>query len=198
MLDGIKARIAYQDAIEITLEANPGTVDNVRLHGFVEAGITRFSIGAEFFTTTPQILGRIHNPTCPGTPCGSHPTAAYEFNIDLMHGLPEQTPEQALADLKQAIALNPPHLSWYQLTIEPNTAFASKPPILPDDLLSDIEHQGFSLLEDAGYNYCEVSAFAKGDIKANTTVCIGALAIIWWLRCSGKNYCPNRHNSAPR
>lgn len=164
LLDGIKARIAYQDAIEITLEANPGTVDNARLHGFVEAGITRFSIGVQSFSPQHlEILGRIHNPTQAQDALRiASKLRLASFNIDLMHGLPEQTPEQALADLKQAIALNPPHLSWYQLTIEPNTAFASKPPVLPDDdLLSDIEHQGFSLLEDAGYNHYEVSAFAK-------------------------------------
>lgn len=84
------------------------------------------------------------------------------FNLDLMHGLPDQTLEEALNDLRQAIALNPPHLSWYQLTIEPNTLFGSRPPVLPDDdALWDIFEQGHQLLTAAGYQQYETSAYAK-------------------------------------
>ncbi len=164
LLIGIKNRVDLHPQAEITIEANPGTVDNARLAGFVQAGINRFSLGVQsFFAKHLQKLGRIHNRQQAIDAANIANTLPLtSFNLDLMHGLPAQTPAQALTDLQQAIILNAPHLSWYQLTIEPNTPFASQPPPLPDDeVLSDIEQQGLALLNQAGYQRYEVSAFAK-------------------------------------
>lgn len=172
LLQGIRARIPFVPAIEITMEANPGTVEADRFAGYVAAGVTRFSIGVQSFQTEQlKALGRIHDDTeakraaqlatkLLSTESVSAPLRS--FNLDLMHGLPHQDVAGALADLQQAISLQPPHLSWYQLTIEPNTAFASKPPVLPeDDLLWDIQEQGHALLTNAGYQQYETSAYAK-------------------------------------
>lgn len=172
LLQGIRARIPFVPAIEITMEANPGTVEADRFAGYVAAGVTRFSIGVQSFQTEQlKALGRIHDDMeakraaqlatrLLSTESVSAPLRS--FNLDLMHGLPNQDVAGALADLQQAISLQPPHLSWYQLTIEPNTAFASKPPVLPeDDLLWDIQEQGHALLTNAGYQQYETSAYAK-------------------------------------
>lgn len=166
LLDGIKQRLDTHPNMEVTLEANPGTVEAERFAGFVDAGVNRISMGVQSFNNTHlKKLGRIHN--------NSQAVKAAEiakgiglnsFNIDIMHGLPDQSLENALDDLEQAIALNPPHLSWYQLTIEPNTLFHSKPPELPEDeTLWDIQEQGHQLLEDAGYQQYEISAYSKPD-----------------------------------
>ncbi|MEI7143814.1 radical SAM family heme chaperone HemW [Pectobacterium brasiliense] len=164
LLDGVRARIPLTPDAEITMEANPGTVEADRFSGYQRAGINRISIGVQSFD--PQKLtrlGRIHGPD-------EAKRAAYlaaglglrSFNLDLMHGLPDQSLDEALDDLRQAIALNPPHLSWYQLTIEPNTLFSSRPPTLPDDdALWDIYEQGHALLSAAGYQQYETSAYAK-------------------------------------
>lgn len=149
--------------IEITLEANPGTVEADKFIGFAKAGITRLSIGVQSFESEKLVkLGRIHNVDQAkqaaklAKNCGVN-----SFNLDLMHGLPNQSIENALDDLKTAISLKPDHLSWYQLTIEPNTAFHSKPPKLPqDETLWDIQAKGFKLLADAGYKQYEISAFS--------------------------------------
>ena len=164
LLQGIRALVRLSPDAEITMEANPGTVESDKFIGFQQAGITRISIGVQSFNDTHLAeLGRIHD--------SSHAVRAINlaahlglssFNVDLMHGLPEQTLEQALDDLRQAVALNPPHISWYQLTIEPNTAFHSKPPTLPnDDILWDIQERGHQILQDAGYQQYEISAYAK-------------------------------------
>ena len=164
ILTGVKQRLACDDDMEVTMEANPGTVEADRFAGYVQAGVTRFSIGVQSFQTAQlKALGRIHD-------CDEAIRAAKlaqqlplrSFNLDLMHGLPQQDLAGALADLQQAIDLTPPHLSWYQLTIEPNTAFASRPPILPpDDTLWDIQQQGLALLQQYGYQQYEISAYAK-------------------------------------
>jgi len=158
------SRFSHQADIEITLEANPGTIEADKFIGFFDAGVNRLSIGVQSFSSDKLIkLGRIHDS-------GQAKTAAKlatesgvtSFNLDLMHGLPNQSVDDALDDLKTAISLNPNHISWYQLTIEPNTIFHSKPPKLPvDDILWDIQDQGVKLLNDAGYQQYEISAYAK-------------------------------------
>ena len=164
ILTGVKQRIACTPDMEVTMEANPGTVEAERFAGYVAAGVTRFSIGVQSFQSAQlTALGRIHDSDeaiaaaklAKALPLNS-------FNLDLMHGLPQQDVTGALADLQQAIDLAPPHLSWYQLTIEPNTAFASRPPVLPpDDTLWDIQQQGLALLQQHGYQQYEISAYAK-------------------------------------
>ncbi|MDY4348904.1 radical SAM family heme chaperone HemW [Pectobacterium brasiliense] len=164
LLDGVRARIPLTPDAEITMEANPGTVEADRFSGYQRAGINRISIGVQSFD--PQKLtrlGRIHGPD--EAKRAAHLATGLglrSFNLDLMHGLPDQSLDEALDDLRQAIALNPPHLSWYQLTIEPNTLFSSRPPTLPDDdALWDIYEQGHALLSSAGYQQYETSAYAK-------------------------------------
>ncbi|HCR3445376.1 TPA: radical SAM family heme chaperone HemW [Morganella morganii] len=164
LMDGVRARIPVATDAEVTMEANPGTVEADRFSGYQKAGINRISIGVQSFGDDKLIrLGRIHD-------AGEAKRAARlaatlglrSFNLDLMHGLPEQHLGEALSDLRQAIELAPPHLSWYQLTIEPNTSFGSRPPVLPDDdLLWDIFSQGHQLLTQAGYVQYETSAYAK-------------------------------------
>lgn len=166
ILAGVRARIDSKPEMEVTMEANPGTVEASRFAGYVAAGVTRFSIGVQSFQPHQlQALGRIHNPAQArraaelATELGRNGLAS--FNLDLMHGLPQQDVSGALADLQQAIDLAPPHLSWYQLTIEPNTAFASRPPVLPEDeALWDIQEQGHALLTAAGYQQYETSAYS--------------------------------------
>ncbi|WP_417616490.1 radical SAM family heme chaperone HemW [Oceanisphaera sp.] len=169
LLDGIKALIPFADAMEITLEANPGTVEAGRFAGFKAAGVNRISIGIQSFQPEKLArLGRIHDPEQARFAAQEAATVGLNsFNIDLMHGLPEQSLSDALSDLEQAIALSPPHLSWYQLTIEPNTPFASRPPALPEDeTLADIYEQGHALLLANGYLQYEVSAYAKPGFEA--------------------------------
>ncbi|MBU9841814.1 MULTISPECIES: radical SAM family heme chaperone HemW [Rahnella] len=164
LLDGVRARLPLDANAEITMEANPGTVEADRFSGYQRAGVNRISIGVQSFDAQKlERLGRIHGPD-EATRAAHLATDLNlrSFNLDLMHGLPDQTLEEALDDLRQAIALNPPHLSWYQLTIEPNTMYASRPPTLPDDdALWDIFEQGDQLLTAAGYQQYETSAYAK-------------------------------------
>ncbi|WP_162047231.1 radical SAM family heme chaperone HemW [Vibrio taketomensis] len=164
LLDGIELRIPFKPNIEITMEANPGTVEAERFFGYQAAGVTRISIGVQSFAQDKlEKLGRIHGKQeAINAAQLAHQVGLKSFNLDLMHGLPDQSIEQALADLDQAIALNPPHLSWYQLTIEPNTMFYYKPPTLPDDDdLWDIFEQGHQKLTDAGYVQYEISGYSK-------------------------------------
>ncbi|MFZ7198347.1 radical SAM family heme chaperone HemW [Avibacterium avium] len=167
LLQGIEQQIPFAPNIEITLEANPGTAEASRFAGYVEAGVNRLSLGIQSFDDEKlQRLGRIHNSAEAKSAVQMAKDAGFKrINLDLMHGLPNQTLTQALDDLRQAIALEPSHLSWYQLTIEPNTMFAYRPPTLPDDdALWDIFEQGHQLLSQAGYGQYETSAYAKaGD-----------------------------------
>jgi oxygen-independent coproporphyrinogen-3 oxidase len=164
LLTGVFSRFTIAENLEVTMEANPGTVEAEKFYGFAEAGINRLSIGVQSFAGEQLLtLGRIHNSEQAinaiklAKQCGVN-----SVNIDLMHGLPKQQVDHALNDLKQAIALEPDHISWYQLTIEPNTAFFSKPPTLPDDdELWEIQQQGQTLLAVSGYQQYEVSAYAK-------------------------------------
>ncbi|CAO97888.1 radical SAM family heme chaperone HemW [Erwinia tasmaniensis] len=164
LLDGVRARLPLSPDAEITMEANPGAVEADRFSSYQRAGINRISIGVQSFSPAKlQRLGRIHGPDEARRAAElAAGLGLRSFNLDLMHGLPDQSLEEALDDLRQAIALNPPHLSWYQLTIEPNTLFASRPPRLPDeDDLWDIFEQGHQLLSAAGYQQYETSAYAK-------------------------------------
>ncbi|KAF0805812.1 coproporphyrinogen oxidase [Alcanivorax xiamenensis] len=164
LLDGLRQRLPMANDVEITLEANPGTVEAGRFEGFREAGINRLSIGVQSFDPGQlTALGRIHGPEEARRAVALARAAGFDnFNLDLMHALPGQTPAQALEDLQAAIELSPAHLSWYELTIEPNTAFYRAPPTQPDeDSMADIEEQGFALLQRHGYERYEVSAFAR-------------------------------------
>ncbi len=164
LLQGIGKRIAFSPNIEITLEANPGTIETGRFAGFVQAGVTRISIGVQSFQTKHlKTLGRIHdNRQAFAAIKQANEVGLRTYNMDLMHGLPQQSIVEGLSDLETALSFAPPHLSWYQLTIEPNTQFASKPPVLPEDeVLWDIQERGHALLKAAGYVQYEVSAYAK-------------------------------------
>jgi putative oxygen-independent coproporphyrinogen III oxidase len=164
ILEAADRRVGLTLDAEITLEANPGTADADNFRGYRAAGVNRLSIGVQSFSDPHLVaLGRIHS--------GGEAVRAFDLaraagfkniNLDLMHCLPGQTPARAAADLDQAIALAPEHLSWYQLTIEPNTLFYRKPPRLPDDtVLDDINTAGTMLLDRAGYRQYEVSAYAR-------------------------------------
>ncbi|GAA6172302.1 radical SAM family heme chaperone HemW [Colwellia sp. KU-HH00111] len=170
LLSQVLARFEHsippKKSIEITLEANPGTVEADKFIGFANAGVTRLSIGVQSFESEKLIkLGRIHNVNQAKQAAElAVKSGVSSFNLDLMHGLPNQSLDNALDDLKTAISLKPDHLSWYQLTIEPNTAFHSKPPTLPqDETLWNIQDQGFKLLADAGYQQYEISAFSQPE-----------------------------------
>ncbi len=168
LLDGIRKQIPFADNIEITLEANPGTVESGRFKGYVKAGVNRISIGVQSMQDDKlKALGRIHNADeAVRAAEQAHKAGLNSFNLDLMHGLPGQSLEDALHDLKRVIALNPSHISWYQLTIEPNTQFYSKPPTLPpDDTLWQIQEAGQQLLADAGYRQYEISGYAKQGMQ---------------------------------
>ncbi|MZR62866.1 radical SAM family heme chaperone HemW [Alcanivorax sp. DP30] len=164
LFDGIRARLPLADDVEITLEANPGTTEATRFEGFRAAGINRLSIGVQSFNDGHlKTLGRIHDARAAITAAGQARDAGFDnLNLDIMHALPGQSLEQAMADLEQAIALKPTHLSWYELTIEPNTVFYRSPPTQPDsDSMADTELAGFALLAAAGFQRYEISAFSQ-------------------------------------
>lgn len=160
----LRKHLTFSSDIEITLEANPGTIERGRFTDYFSVGINRVSLGIQSFNDQHlKKLGRIHSVDDAKRAIDEINAAGYEqFNLDLMHGLPNQTQAEALQDLETALSFNPPHLSWYQLTIEPNTVFYSKPPLLPtDDALFEIEEAGLALLDAAGLKRYEVSAYAK-------------------------------------
>lgn len=164
LLEGIYRRLPVADDIEITLEANPGTVEAERFKGYRAAGINRLSLGIQSFSNEQlSTLGRIHDSA--QAECAIEIAAGSGFhsmNLDLMFGLPEQQPDAAIADLEKAISFDPAHLSWYQLTIEPNTGFYKKPPRLPDDdRIEAMQKSGQELLKTHGYEQYEVSAYAQ-------------------------------------
>ena len=164
LFDGIRARLNLAPDAEITLEANPGTVEAGRFEDFRQAGINRLSIGVQSFNAHHlQALGRIHDANAAVAAARQARAAGFDnVNLDIMHALPGQTHQQALDDLAQAVALQPSHLSWYELTIEPNTVFYRAPPEQPDaDQMADTEQAGFALLARHGYQRYEVSAFAQ-------------------------------------
>ncbi len=152
------------DGAEVTMEANPGTTEHGDLGGYREAGINRISFGAQSFDDARLVeLGRIHDSSAIRSSFELARKAGFDnLNLDLMYGLPNQSRDGALADLRAAIALGPEHISWYQLTLEPKTEFAQRPPPLPGDIvLESMEQAGYRLLDEAGYRRYEVSAFAR-------------------------------------
>ena len=163
LLAAIRARLPLVYGAEITLEANPGTAESGKFAAFRAAGVNRLSLGIQSFNPAHlKALGRIHDAQ---EACRAIELAARHFdsfNLDLMYGLPQQTMTQALADLEQALTFAPSHLSCYQLTLEPNTAFAAAPPALPDpDRCADMQEAIEARLADAGYTHYETSAFAQ-------------------------------------
>ena len=164
LFNQLKALLPFEEGCEITLEANPGTVEHDPFAGYLAAGINRLSIGVQSFNTEHlKKLGRIHSNEDAISAIAHAKEAGFErINVDLMHGLPEQTLEQALNDLKLAVENGATHISWYQLTIEPNTVFFRTQPILPvDDVLEDIQEQGEAYLKAQGFINYEVSAWRK-------------------------------------
>jgi oxygen-independent coproporphyrinogen-3 oxidase len=164
ILAGVQEKILFADDIEITLEANPGTAEAEKFREFRAAGVNRLSIGVQSFQPRHlQALGRIHDGAQAVRAVTMAQAAGFDrINIDLMHGLPGQTVADALADIQQALDLGVSHLSWYQLTIEPNTVFYRQPPVLPvDETLWDIQQAGLALLQQHGFAQYEVSAFAR-------------------------------------
>jgi putative oxygen-independent coproporphyrinogen III oxidase len=167
------AKIGENNALapqcEITMEANPGTFEIERFAQFRAAGVNRLSLGIQSFNNDHlKILGRVHGKEEAHLAASHAPAVGFDnFNLDLMYALPHQTTEQALADLKTAIEYQPNHISWYQLTLEPNTAFWRQPPPLPqDDSVIEIENAGRALLAEKGYKRYEVSAYAKKDFRS--------------------------------
>ena len=166
LLADVRARVPLKPDAEITLEANPGTVDQARFRGFRDAGINRLSIGAQSFQPDLlQNIGRIHNDREAVIAVEAAHHAGFDnLNLDLMFGLPGQSTEQALMDLRTATALEPAHISWYELTIEPNTWFHRHPPKRPaDDTLWDMQQAGRTLLGTRGFERYEVSAYARNS-----------------------------------
>lgn len=164
LFDGLQQLYRFADDIEITLEANPGTVEQAKFRAYRDLGINRLSIGIQSFSPEKlQALGRIHGRDEALRAAEAARAAGFDnFNLDLMHGLPGQSLDEAVADVRQAITLGPTHLSWYQLTIEPNTVFYRDPPVLPEDeTLWAIQEAGQEVLADAGYAQYEVSAYAQ-------------------------------------
>lgn len=162
----LKDIFPFTDDCEITLEANPSSAEAAKFSGYLDAGINRLSIGVQSFQQQQlEALGRIHTSNMAVDAVHSAQQAGFKrINLDIMHGLPQQSVSAALDDLAQAIELNTEHLSWYQLTIEPNTYFYNKPPALPvEDTMADIQDAGFKVLQEAGFVQYEVSAFAKNN-----------------------------------
>ena len=163
-LRALRQRVAVAGDAEITLEANPGTIERGRFQGYAEAGINRVSLGAQSFSRAAlQRLGRIHSAEDTHRAVQELRDARLDnFNLDLMYALPDQTLEQALFDVRTACALKPAHISYYQLTLEPGTVFHAQPPPLPDDDAAwQIQAAGQQLLSEAGYRQYEVSAYAQ-------------------------------------
>lgn len=163
LFDGLRDCFEFMPDIEITMEANPGTLEHAPFAEYLKVGINRLSIGVQSFAADKlTTLGRIHDPAQAMSAIRAARAAGFErVNVDLMHGLPQQTLNEAMYDIQTAHEAGATHISWYQLTIEPNTVFYRSQPILPDeDNLADIEQAGQRLLEQLGYRNYEVSAWA--------------------------------------
>jgi putative oxygen-independent coproporphyrinogen III oxidase len=167
LLSGVRARLPLEPGAEITLEANPGTVEAGRFRGFRDAGVNRISIGVQSFDDRMlTALGRIHSADEARRAIAAALAAFDNVNIDLMYGLPGQSLDMARADIREAASAGTPHLSAYQLTIEPNTAFWSKPPPLPaHDESADMQLAVEGVLADIGFEHYEISAFAKPGMR---------------------------------
>ncbi len=168
ILDGVAARIELPSTAEITLETNPGTVEHGRFDDYRAAGVNRISLGVQSFDDAAlRRLGRIHGADEARRAARAAQDAGLaNLNLDLMYALPQQTLAGALADIEQAIALEPAHISHYQLTLEPNTLFALRPPPLPDeDSAWDMQESCQAALAAAGYAQYEVSAYARATSR---------------------------------
>ncbi len=164
LLQAVEQAIPFKKNLEITLEANPGTLKAEDLDELRAGGVNRLSLGAQSFQAQQlKALGRIHGPEEIYQAVDNAKVAGFDnFNIDLMYGLSEQTVEDALYDLKQAFSLSPTHLSWYQLTLEPNTPFYRTPPPLPlEDELAKMCSAGETYLKQQGYDRYEISAYSR-------------------------------------
>ncbi|MHB1057364.1 MAG: radical SAM family heme chaperone HemW [Rhodanobacter sp.] len=164
LLDGVRERLSLADDAEITLETNPGTVEHGRFDGYLAAGVNRISFGVQSFDDDKlERLGRIHSANEAEAAVKSAQNAGYaNINLDLMYALPQQTLDGALDDVERAVALQPTHISHYQLTLEPNTAFAANPPPLPDDDHAwAMQEACEARLAAAGYGQYEISAYAQ-------------------------------------
>jgi oxygen-independent coproporphyrinogen-3 oxidase len=164
LLDAFAARSALAADVEVTLEANPGTIERGRFAGYRDAGINRVSLGAQTFAPHALArLGRIHSPEDTVRAVEElHAAGLGNFNLDLMYALPQQTLEEALEDVRRACALEPRHISHYQLTLEPGTAFHSRPPALPDEEVAfRMQSECQALLAQSGFEQYEVSAYAR-------------------------------------
>lgn len=173
LLIRVNEMIPFSKQIEITMEANPGTLEHDDFEAYCQAGVTRLSIGVQSFSSDKlNLLGRIHDKDEAKVAAEKALTSGYKsFNLDLMHGLPNQSFNEAMADIDTAAKLSPPHLSWYQLTIEQNTLFHSKPPQLPDDeALWHIYEQGQQKLAALGYEQYEISAYAKPGFQCQHNI----------------------------
>lgn len=165
----LKLLLPFASDIEITMEANPGSVEQERFKAYRALGINRLSLGIQSFNPKHlKKLGRVHDDKQAHQAIASARASGFDnLNLDIMHGLPNQTVEEGLADLETALNYNPEHLSWYQLTIEPNTVFYKENPSLPsEDDAFMIEERGLALLGDKGYARYEISAFSKPDKQA--------------------------------
>ncbi len=170
LLSGLRARLPLRPDLEITLEANPGAVEQAQFAEFRAAGISRLSIGVQSFNDEHLYkLGRIHDRRAAFAAAeAAHAAGLDNFNLDLMFGLPGQTVVEALADIANALALQPAHLSYYQLTIEPNTLFHQSPPTLPnEDVIDAIQERAQAALADLGYPRYEVSAYAPENRRCH-------------------------------
>ncbi|MES9938337.1 MAG: radical SAM family heme chaperone HemW [Sedimenticola sp.] len=166
LLLGVNQRIGISPDAEITMEANPGAFETERFRGYREAGVNRLSIGVQSFNDRALgMLGRIHDSDQARHALAGAMAAGFSnINLDLMFGLPGQDLEAALSDVRQAVDSGVQHISYYQLTLEPNTLFHAQPPKLPDEELIDgIQEAGQALLAGAGYQQYEVSAYAQPD-----------------------------------
>ncbi|MEM7098911.1 MAG: radical SAM family heme chaperone HemW [Pseudomonadota bacterium] len=166
VLANLLKEVPLQSNAEVTMEANPGATEHHQFADYRAAGINRLSLGAQSFHPAHlKKLGRIHSPEATLQAYDSARKGGFDnINLDLMWGLPGQSVDAALEDLQQALSCAPEHLSWYQLTIEPKTEFAARPPVLPSDSrIADIERAGLDLLSDAGFDRYEVSAYAKAQ-----------------------------------
>lgn len=169
VMDGLRDRLHFAVDAEVTLEANPGTVDEAHFAGYRAAGINRLSIGVQSLDAGKlQALGRIHDPAAARRAVQVARQAGFDnLNLDLMFALPEQTLDEARADLEALLELAPEHLSYYHLTIEPNTAFANQPPTVPDeDLAAEMLDQALELTRQAGFARYEVSAYAQAGRRS--------------------------------
>lgn len=165
----LKQLVTFDDAIEITLEANPGTVEQTRFKAYRQLGINRLSLGIQSFNPKHlKILGRIHDDKQAHQAIMVARNAGFDnINLDIMHSLPEQTVAEGINDLTQALSYSPEHISWYQLTLEPNTVFYKQRPSLPHEtIIDELEKNGLILLSEKGLTRYEISAFCQPNYES--------------------------------